>query len=439
MNQFCRENPTLCEELKNQPLTINQSVRFNQPIPTIKKKQSSREYLTKETPSTQSSNFKTPIRLFPTKPLKANIKELSPERLEQANLVEASKIAHFSGYDEASKYLKSKGIDYYIDRNLSTPESLVLIKPQQTGSIVKIVYRGTDVSNVVDLASDVAIAKGIDRQLPQYQRGDAQLRKVIAEYGKPKELIGFSLGGNRAISLGTTYKIPVQAFNPFIGPRVIKDLRSDFGVENVNITRTPDDIASLGLAYTKARNIEIINPLVDSLNPITSHSLKNFLTNEPRETPNVNLNLAKGATIGSSLLAGYAGEQTLKHLERITKLKPTNKVHSVASGFLGGVYTLPFIATAPVAELIPIVPASAISSLAGYTASQNSTQPFSRSSKDTKIKAGVGGATSGAVGAGSLVLADAIFGSEIGSVLGPEGIVIGAFVGGLIGEVGSLL
>lgn len=423
----------MCEELKNQPLTTSQSVRFNQPIPTIKKRTPLSESVSKKSKEIVS----TPIRQFPTRPVKANISSLTPERLEQATMVEASKVAYQYGFKEANKFLVSKGVPYYINENLSTHESLVLVKPQQTGSIIKIVYRGTDPKNMVDLASDIAITKGLDRVLPQYNRGDAQLRKVIAEYGKPNELIGFSLGGNRAISLGSTYKIPVQAFNPFIAGNVIKDLRSQFGIENVNITRTSDDIASLGLSFTKARNIEVINPLTDSINPIESHALRNFLSNETRAVPNVNLTSAKATSITGGLIAGYLGEQTLKHLEKKTGYKPTNQIHSVASGFLGGVYTLPFLATATASEIIPIVPASAISSLAGYEVSKNISQPLSKGNQ--KVKAGVAGATAGAVGSASLVLADAIAGSRIGSILGPEGIVIGAFVGGLIGELGSLV
>ena len=395
-----------------------------------------------ENVSFQQSKKVKRIPFSPTIPQKANITELSPQRLEQAYLVEASKIAHFEGFDSATKYLKSKGLTWYIDEKLSNPESLVLIKPTEKGSLVKIAYRGTDVSNVVDLASDAGIAASLDRTFPQYRRGDAQLKSVIATYGKPNELIGFSLGGNRAISLGTAYKIPVQAFNPFIGgspvkPSVLQDLLfSNFAINNVNITRTSDDIASLGLAFTRAKNIETINPFVDAIDFRESHALTNFLSNGERVSLNDSFHNARAVGTIGGLVSGFLGEQTLLQIEKHTGLKPTNNTHAIASGFLSGVYTLPLLSSYAVSEVVPVVSAATISSLASNIAFKESSQPLKG---NQKIKQTTAGAVAGATGTASLILSDALLGSRIGGVLGAEGIAIGAFVGGLIGLGGSLI
>jgi hypothetical protein len=199
----------------------------------------------------------------------------------------------------------------------------------------------------------------------------------------------------------------------------------------VNVTRTVDDIASLGVGYATPKSVESINPLKDNINPISSHTLDNFETNENRATLEDYRQPLKATSVATGLIAGYLGEKTVKALEKKTGKKLNPDIHSAASGFLGSVYSLPFT---PGATFFPVVSSGAI---AGYTASKVSRENIGTT--NPVARGATTGATAGAVGYGTLLLGDAYYGAELGSLFGPEGLIVGTVVGGLIGAVSSLV
>ena len=160
-------------------------------------------------------------------------------------MVKASKIAYEESFTAAQNYLDKQGIPYDIDTALSSKESLVLLGDDG----VKIAYRGTKIRNISDVSADAAIAVGAEQHHPQFKTAEEQLRLVTQKYGAPNELIGYSLGGNKAILLGDANGIPSTTFNPFLG----KSLVSSSSEVPHTILRTTEDFASLGIGMAKGK------------------------------------------------------------------------------------------------------------------------------------------------------------------------------------------
>ena len=43
------------------------------------------------------------------------------------------------------------------------------------------------------------------------------MQDTIAKHGKPAEVLGYRLGGAKAISIGERYSVPTTTFNPLLG------------------------------------------------------------------------------------------------------------------------------------------------------------------------------------------------------------------------------
>ena len=122
--------------------------------------------------------------------IKPNAKELPPEVIEKARMAKASAIFHDDGFAKANQYLEQQGIDFNIDRGLSTDFSLVLTKKTETpGAIpedVVIAYRGTKYNNLQDMITNAGVLTGTVKRTPQSVAAKDQMTQVIEEkYGKP--------------------------------------------------------------------------------------------------------------------------------------------------------------------------------------------------------------------------------------------------------------
>lgn len=415
MEDFCKSNPELCEALPRQE---RQYILDANAFDFQKKYRiDARSF----SPQMKEKFIRQGKMVIPNSRIKANITQLSDERLEQVALVKASKIAYSEGLPAAQRYLDLKGLKWTIDPSLSTSDSLVLVNPQRQ---TKIAYRGTEVLNPEDVISDASILVEKEQELPQYRRAQQQLRATTLKYSQPIELIGFSLGGNRAMALSNEFKIPARVFNPYIFGKVLEQPN-----KLVSVTRTVDDIVSIG--FKKIKNVEHINPLKDSLNGIASHTLDNFETNQNRATLNDYLQPMKATGLAPSLIAGYFGEKTLGYLENKTNKKLSRDSRSAAGGSLSAFYALPFT---PGVSFLPAVSSGAI---AGYTASRVSRENIGTS--NPVARGAVSGATAAGVGYATLLLGDAYYGAEIGSLFGPAGLIIGTVLGGLVGAGASLI
>ena len=219
---------------------------------------------------TPKSHQAVPLRV--TRPLKPTLTDLSTTQIDKARMVKASRIAYEDGFPAAQTYLDDLGIPYDIDTALSSKESLVLIGDDG----VKIAYRGTKIQNLGDVSTDAMIAAGVEEHHPQFRGAEEQLRLVSEKYGVPNELVGYSFGGTKAMTLGDKLGIDTTTFNPFLGKNLVTSGASE---ANHTILRTTEDFASLGIGLARGKqnwSVDSIHPHQDKLNPVEAHELENF-------------------------------------------------------------------------------------------------------------------------------------------------------------------
>ena len=193
--------------------------------------------------------------------LKANTESLSVEERAKAQMIQPSTTAYKKGFDLAQEQLDSSLEEstrgWQIDRELSTKEGLVLTKENR----IRVAYRGTDLKNIHDLATDAAAFAGVEQAAPQMRSSKAQIEAIQRRYNQlPDELLGYSKGGAHALAVGDEFKIPSTTFNPLIGR---KQVLSTSEVPHT-VIRTVEDFASTPLVFTQHKK----NYTVKSLNPI---------------------------------------------------------------------------------------------------------------------------------------------------------------------------
>ena len=223
--------------------------------------------------------------------------------LEKAKMARAARIFRDDGHESAQEYLDENNINHTIDPELSDNHGLVL-KNNETGK-VKVAYRGTDMANAHDIITDAGLGVGVpSRQVKQMNQARNQMDAVIAKHGLPEETTGFSLGGAKAIRMGEEFGIPSTTFNPFI---TAKEVFGGRPKQAHNIYRTTEDFATLGLTVANdGFNVNSIDPLKKSINPIEAHMLDNFIDMSERR-PAAHHDLAEG-----TMNAGYdAGEHKM--------------------------------------------------------------------------------------------------------------------------------
>ncbi len=237
------------------------------------------------------SNVSSSVALRVARPPKATIKDLTPEERMKSKMVMASKKAYESGFDAAQAYLDENRVPYDIDSNLSTKDSLVLLGNDD----LKIAYRGTKLRDFNDVSADIAIGAGAEDYHPNFLNANEQMNAVISKYGKPSELLGYSLGGNKALTLGNKFKINTSTFNPLIGKNL---LASGKGDHTHTIFRTTEDGISLGtqLVNKDNWNVKTILPHSDKVNPMEAHNLENF-TEVSERRPGLSEDMIRGFAI----------------------------------------------------------------------------------------------------------------------------------------------
>ena len=189
-------------------------------------------------------------------------------------------------------FLRDNDIDYNIDPELSTKESIVLVNNNNPEDI-KVAYRGSKLNNLGDWISNgrILVGKEKDSLTPfeddRFSESSKQINDIKTKYGVlPNELVGTSRGGTLAITNGDKFGIDTTTFNPFLGKNLLKSTESS---AKHNVWRTTEDMPSLALGFkTDLDNydINVIRPLKDSIDPRESHLLKNFIERTPRADPN---------------------------------------------------------------------------------------------------------------------------------------------------------
>ena len=128
------------------------------------------------------------LSLRAAKPLQPTIDNLDKATIDKSRLVKASKIANNKGFKAAQDYLIENQLDFAIDTELSTRESLVLYNENE----VKIACRGTKPTNAKDLLTDFLIWQGHEERSTQFKASKEQIRQATSRYGQVDELLGYS-------------------------------------------------------------------------------------------------------------------------------------------------------------------------------------------------------------------------------------------------------
>ncbi len=225
----------------------------------------------------------------------SNTKELDQATIDKAKMTKASAFYHDDGLNKATMYLEGQGVPYYIDPELSDDVGVVLVRKavNESGEIipgssvvpqdVKIAYRGTRFKNPRDLLMNMNVMTNTVENSAQYINAKNQLRKVISKYGEPSELVGYSKGSVLGIKLGDEFGYKTTNFNPFIGPGMMDKTASG----NHRVIRINGDVPSFGISLKKQSDnfkIETMEPLADSINPFTIHSIDNIAESKPRQS-----------------------------------------------------------------------------------------------------------------------------------------------------------
>ena len=209
---------------------------------------------------------------LPTQRPPPNTSELTDQEIAKARIVNASAIAHDSDLLRAQEYLDSdpKTMGWKIDGALSNEDHLVLTK----GDEIKVAFRGTKWRNLSDLITNASNAADRDMMAPQNRRGAKVIEDILAKYGeKPKELLGYSKGGNSALNIGDITEIPTTVFNASIGPRQL----SSISKVPHTVINTVDDPISMATYFRKKSNYTIKRiRSIRGENPIAQHKLSNF-------------------------------------------------------------------------------------------------------------------------------------------------------------------
>lgn len=223
--------------------------------------------------------------------IKPNITSLDDEVKKKALMVKAS--GDFDTLPDAeltNSFLKDNDINYSIDPELSTKQSLVLINNEDANDI-KVAYRGSKMNNLSDWVSNGKILLGKEKSNSTFEDSfnDAsnQIEDIKTKYGiLPNELLGYSRGGSLAISTGDKFGIDTTSFNSFVGRNILKSRET---ASKHTLYRTTEDIPSLALGFKadlKNFDVKTIRPLVDSVNPRQAHALRNFTERGKRANDN---------------------------------------------------------------------------------------------------------------------------------------------------------
>ena len=154
---------------------------------------------------------------------------------------------------------------------------------------------------------------------------------------------------------------------------------------------------------------------------------------EPRATKSPMLGQLNPLSLGVGMWAGKKSQAVADYIDPDGKLlgkkgsTERNTIIGAGTGFISESLLAPLSGAAP--QFAPAIIAGAGGAFGGQQAYN-----FLKKEGATELQSQIGsGAIGGASAVGSLLLADVALGTEYGASLGPEGMLIGAGIGGLIG------
>ena len=161
-----------------------------------------------------------------------------------------SKHAYNMNNDEVDKEILKHG--YKVDRELSNKNAKVYSNTK-TGDAV-IGYRGTDPSNIEDLAADLHIASG-SRSHKRFREAEDLAKSTMNKYkGKKVRVTGHSLGGTQALHVNDKLGLEASVYNP--GASAVGN-EKPIKNKNVKVTRHAGDLVSGGLKAGNEKRVTL--------------------------------------------------------------------------------------------------------------------------------------------------------------------------------------
>lgn len=170
-------------------------------------------------------------------------------------------------------------LGYEIDPELSN-RNRTMYYNKDTGKAV-MSFRGTNVKNKADLATDALLALGLKDFSSRFKNANRSSKKAIQKYGQDNvAFTGHSLGGSQALYVNSKHGNETHAYNPFVEPKqpkanlLTKGLFSLFKrpvQNNAIIYKTTTDPISV---FSSLSNATVKEIKASSKN---GHALKNFL------------------------------------------------------------------------------------------------------------------------------------------------------------------
>lgn len=169
-------------------------------------------------------------------------------------------------------------LGYEIDPELSNRNRTTYYN-KDTGKAV-MAFRGTNVKNQADLATDALLALGLKDFSARFRNANKYSKKAMDKYGKDMvSFTGHSLGGSQALYVNSKHGNETHAYNPFVEPKqpkanlLTKGLFSLFKrpvQSNATIYKTTTDPISMFANLSNAQ-VKEIKPTSKN-----GHALKNF-------------------------------------------------------------------------------------------------------------------------------------------------------------------
>jgi hypothetical protein len=253
-------------------------------------------------------------------------KQVPDDAMEDAHLVKAATKYYANKENDvvANQYLEDNGLKHYkIDNDLSNEKGLV-VENTRTGK-VKVNYRGTDAKglNTEDFDYDARVYFGREGNHEHLKSARKQMKSVIDKYGKEnvERVNGFSLGGNKALTIGQEFKVDSRGFNSYIGKSHYNATPSyEEGLKH-EIFRTSEDLPSIASTYLDGTNnleVRTIPVKKNSTNPYKAHKLEQFTSNDPRTDDPTTIEMKGKRAVETALQHGE-----LQTFNRMLNKKPS--------------------------------------------------------------------------------------------------------------------
>lgn len=232
--------------------------------------------------------------------IKSHILEIAPLHFGGALVSQEEKktAQRYAIFAEASYYAnpedKRKILDKFgkqaWDVVPMTTNDATTFKNRDTGEVV-VGIRGTDVKNIEDLFTDLALVGGVSRFTPRASQITKIVQYAINTYGKDKVSVsGHSLGGELARQMANKFGIKGYIYNRASSLLdVFNKKNPDIKDFSTNIGKTRDVVSMLGTTQKKHSQAEF-----EKLSGKDAHTLQNFLPQSQEEIEQTGKGLRKG-------------------------------------------------------------------------------------------------------------------------------------------------